>query len=167
MGLASARHAPPHSHDLAPGQALRLRAITVDASSRVTAATDGLRGTFVERDTGSQEGPGAAPGADHNTHPSVLGMTFGSTDDVALHNRLGLPADIKGAAVLSVKGSSDAKEKGLQAGDVVVRAGDRSVREPGDIPAAVADARHAGRSSILLGVWRDGRTTFVAVKLEG
>ncbi len=122
---------------------------------------------LASNDNGQQDGAGGAPNVDHSAHPSVLGMTFGPTDDAGMHNKLGLPADIKGAAVLSVKGSSDAKEKGLQAGDVVVRAGDRSVRGPSDIPAAVADARHAGRSSILLGVWRDGRTTFVAIKLEG
>ena len=122
---------------------------------------------LASNDNGQKDGAGGAPAPDHAAHPNVLGMTFGPTDDAGMHERLGLPADIKGAAVLSVKGSSDAKEKGLQAGDVVVRAGDRSVRGPADIPAAVAEARHAGRSSILLGVWRDGRTTFVAIKLEG
>jgi serine protease Do len=122
---------------------------------------------LASNDTNQQDGAGAPPDASHAQHPNVLGMTFGPADDAGMHNRLGLPADIKGAQVLSVKSSSDAKEKGLQAGDVVVRAGDRSVRGPSDIPAAVADARHAGRSSILLGVYRDGRTTFVAVKLEG
>jgi serine protease Do len=122
---------------------------------------------LASNDNSQQDGAGAPPDASHAQHPNVLGMTFGPADDAGMHNRLGLPADIKGAEVLSVKGSSDAKEKGLQAGDVVVRAGDRSVRGPSDIPAAVADARHAGRSSILLGVYRDGRTTFVAIKLEG
>ena len=122
---------------------------------------------LASNDNSQQGGGAAAPNVDRSAHPSILGMTFGPTDDAGLHNRLGLPADIKGAAVLSVKGASDAKEKGLQAGDVVVRAGDHSVRGPADIPAAVAEARHAGRSSILLGVWRDGRTTFVAIKLEG
>jgi serine protease Do len=122
---------------------------------------------LASNDNSQQGGGAAAPNVDRSAHPSILGMTFGPTDDAGMHNRLGLPADIKGAAVLSVKGASDAKEKGLQAGDVVVRAGDHSVRGPADIPAAVAEARHAGRSSILLGVWRDGRTTFVAIKLEG
>jgi len=122
---------------------------------------------LASNDNGREGGAEAAPDGAKSAHPSALGMTFGATDDPGVHNRLELPADINGALVLSVKGASDADEKGLKAGDVVVRAGDRSVRGPGDIPAAVADAKHAGRSSILLGVFRDGRTTFVPIKLQG
>jgi serine protease Do len=128
----------------------------------------GLRPTesMLAANDGGDDRPGAPPPAER-VHPKALGMSFGAADDAELHERLGLPADVRGAVVLSVKGSSDAGEKGVKPGDVVVRAGDRSVRSPGDIPAAVADAKHAGRSSILLGIYRDGRTTFLPIKLEG
>ena len=99
-------------------------------------------------------------------HPHVLGMTLGSLDDPT-RRRFGVPDGARGAVVLGVKGSSDASDQGLQAGDIIVRAGDVTVSAPHDVEVAVAAARKEGRGSILLGVRRDGHTTFVAVKMDG
>jgi serine protease Do len=149
------------------GDALHLTLLRSGKPMNLTVKS-GLRPTesMLAANDGGDDRPGAPPPAER-VHPKALGMSFGAADDAELHERLGLPADVRGAVVLSVKGSSDAGEKGVKPGDVVVRAGDRSVRSPGDIPAAVADAKHAGRSSILLGIYRDGRTTFLPIKLEG
>ena len=94
-------------------------------------------------------------------HPTVLGMTLGPLD-AATRGHLGLPADVRGAVVLAVKGSSDAGDKGMKAGDIIVRAGDSNVASPADVVAAVASAKKAGRTSILLGIHRDGVTRFAA-----
>jgi serine protease Do len=91
-------------------------------------------------------------------------MMLGSLDgDTRAH--LGVPDAVHGAVVLGVKGSSDAGEKGLKAGDIIVMAGDRSVNSPADVASAVSDAKKDGRSSIRLGVRRDGRTQFLPIKL--
>jgi serine protease Do len=98
-------------------------------------------------------------------HAKALGMTLGALDDATRH-RLGQAADLRGAVVLSVKANSDAGEKGLQAGDILVRAGDSAVAGPADVQAAVARAQKEGLTSILIGFRRDGHTQFVPIKIE-
>ena len=65
-----------------------------------------------------------------------------------------------------MKGTSDAGEKGLHRGDVIVRAGDRDVASAGDVSAAVTEWKKEGRSVIPLAVNRGGRTIFVPIKIE-
>jgi serine protease Do len=92
-------------------------------------------------------------------------MTLAPLDDEA-RSHLGLPADLHGALVAAVKDSSDASDKGMKPGDIIVRAGDSNVAAPADVLAAVALAKKAGRSSILLGIHRDGVTRFAPIKIE-
>jgi serine protease Do len=114
-------------------------------------------------DQGAPGGPKApAPGA------PVLGMQIAPLNPLT-RGQFNVPDSVKGGVVVqSVKGTSDAGDKGLQRGDVIVQAGDRQVASAGDLSAAVADWKKAGRSSIPLGVRRAGGTTaFVAIKIEG
>jgi serine protease Do len=67
----------------------------------------------------------------------------------------------------AVKGSSDAGDKGLKKGDVIVRAGDREVASANDVTAAIGDWKKAGRTSIPLEVTRGGVSLFVPIKIEG
>ena len=61
---------------------------------------------------------------------------------------------------------SDAAKKGLRRGDVVVRANERAVDGPQDVIAAVDAARKAGRTSVLLFIYREGRQLGVPIKIE-
>jgi serine protease Do len=65
----------------------------------------------------------------------------------------------------SIDQSSDASEKGLHRGDVIVFANGHPVTTGAEIATVVADAKKAGRTSVLLGVFRQGRTTFVPIKI--
>ena len=114
------------------------------------------------------EDQGAPDDADprKTPHPAALGMTLGALDE-GTRNRLGLPATTRGVVVLGVKGSSDAGAKGLKAGDIIVKAGDAFVNDPTDVSGAVARAKKAGLTSILIGVRRNGHTLFVPLKIEG
>lgn len=67
--------------------------------------------------------------------------------------------------VARVEPGSVADKRGVQQGDVVVRAGDRDVGAPGDVAAAVDAARKAGRSNVALLVGRGGARLFVALPL--
>jgi serine protease Do len=71
-----------------------------------------------------------------------------------------------GVAIASVAGDSDAGAKGLQRGDVIVRAGETRVSAPADVEAAVAAAKQEGRKSVLLRVSRGGGTLFVPLKVS-
>jgi serine protease Do len=134
----------------------------IDVRSGVRPSEDQL----ASNDNGGDDSQQNAPEAPAAEHPHVLGMTLGALDE-GERRRLSLPSEARGALVLGVKDSSDAGDKGLRAGDLIVRAGDTDVGAPSDVQAAVTHAKQAGRSSILLGVRRDGRTSFVPIKLEG
>jgi serine protease Do len=83
----------------------------------------------------------------------VLGMQLGSADN--------------GVAVEGVSPDSDAGEKGLQTGDVILRAGDHATRAPHDVADAAAEAKKAGRKEVLLLIARGGQQLFVPLKVEG
>ncbi len=71
-----------------------------------------------------------------------------------------------GVAITRVEPGSVAAERGLRAGDVVLRAGERDAANPQDVVDAVKSAREAGRPSIALQVERDGARRFIALPLR-
>ncbi|HEY0265260.1 MAG TPA: Do family serine endopeptidase [Rhizomicrobium sp.] len=72
-----------------------------------------------------------------------------------------------GAVITKVDPDSDAADKGLQPGDVVLKIGSRTVHTPADFQSGVAEAKKGGRSSVLLLVARgQGGTAFVAIDIE-
>ena len=93
----------------------------------------------------------------------------GEADDGRMLGALGLQvtpdAQGKGVRVAGIDANSDAAQKGLQRGDLILRAGDRATNTPTDLRAAVAEARKAGRKSVLLFVGRGAAHTFVPVDI--
>ena len=116
--------------------------------------------------TEDESGGGAGTGAHTAPGSPVLGMDLAQLNPAA-RQEFNLSANAHGVVVEDVKGSSDASDKGLQRGDVIVRAGDREVANAGDVAAAVTEWKKAGRKSIPLAITRSGRTLFVPVKIEG
>jgi serine protease Do len=86
--------------------------------------------------------------------------------DQAERQRFSVRPGVNGVVVESVGENSDAADKGLKAGDVIVKAGAHAANQPADVAAAVADARRDGRKSVLLLVNRSGQTIFVPVDLD-
>jgi serine protease Do len=110
-----------------------------------------------------------SPGPDHPAAGApVLGMQLGPLN-ADTRGQFNIPDNVKGGVVVeSVKGSSDAGDKGLQRGDVIVQAGDHEVASASDVAAAVSEWKKAGRSAIPLGVRRGGQTTaFIPIKIAG
>jgi serine protease Do len=71
-----------------------------------------------------------------------------------------------GVVITKVDPNSDAADKGLQPGDVVLKIGSVAVRTPQDVQSGIAAARKGGRKSVLLLVARSqGGTGFVAVDI--
>jgi serine protease Do len=111
---------------------------------------------------------GALPAA---TRPSpepqtgeVLGLTLAPlTPDVA--GQLGLPPDTEGLVVGDVDEMSEAFAKGLREGDVITEAGQQRVARIKDLEDRIAEARNAGRKSLLLLIRRGGDPRFVALEL--
>lgn len=150
------------------GDLLRLEIIR-DGKRRMIEVRSGTRPS--ERELAANDNasgaPGrATPGAAPSAQAPVLGMALGPLDE-ATRNRLNLPADVRGALVQSVDQTSDAGSKGLRRGDVITRANDRTIDAPADLAEVVEAAKKAGRTSVLVGVFRNGRTAFLPIKVSG
>jgi serine protease Do len=74
------------------------------------------------------------------------------------------PNPAGGVKVERVLEGSDAARKGLRAGDIIERIGDRRIATAEDVSAAIASARAAGRKDALLLVRRQGHTLFLPVE---
>jgi serine protease Do len=107
-----------------------------------------------------------APGGGATASHQVLGMSL-ATIDPTTRQAYNIAPTTHGVVVESVKGSSDAGDKGLRRGDVIVRAGDREVASAADVSAAIGDWKKSGRTSIPLEVSRNGVSKFVPIKIEG
>jgi serine protease Do len=86
-----------------------------------------------------------------------------STMTDALRETFGVPAGTEGLAVLEVDETSEAWTKGLRPGDVITEAGQRPVADIAGFEERVAEARDAGRRSLLLLIRRAGEPRFVAL----
>jgi serine protease Do len=150
-----------------PGDALHVEVVR-EGKRRTIEIRSGVRPS--ERDLASNDNtPGG--GADRGSptqpsRPSVLGMALSPLDGET-RSKLNAPATLNGVLVESVDQSSDAGQKGLRRGDVIVRAGDRAVASAADLAAVVEAAKKANRTSVLVGVFRAGRTTFLPLKVSG
>jgi serine protease Do len=151
-----------------PGDALRLDVIR-DGRRHAVEVRSGVRPSERELSSndntpGGRQGPGGSP--PQAQAPAVLGLSLTPLDE-ATRRQLNLPADVQGAVVTAIDSSSDAAQKGLRRGDVLVRAGDRPVASAADLAAVVDAAKRANRTSVLVGVHRAGRTLFLPLKISG
>jgi serine protease Do len=72
-----------------------------------------------------------------------------------------------GVVITRVDPDSDAADKGLQPGDVVLKINNRAVKSPADFQSGVSEAQKGGRKSVLLLVARSqGGTGFVAIDID-
>ncbi len=77
-----------------------------------------------------------------------------------------IPKDVEGVLVSDVANLSEAAEKGMMPGDVIVEVNQQAVTAPEDAREIVAKAEKGGRSSVLLLVNREGDVRFVALRLN-
>jgi serine protease Do len=151
----------------------RVGATPIGRNARVEILRSGARRTLnmrlAERPSeqvlaSANQPPEATPepegGAGAGVAQSSLGVSVRplSTED---RTRYELRANETGLVVTSVDPSSDAAQKGVAVGDVILQAGGRTVRTPQELTAAVDAARRAGRPLLLQLDGRAGRR-FVA-----
>lgn len=129
--------------------------------------TQNLKITLGRREL-AEAGEGGAstvPSAPSTTEQTVLGMSLAPlTAESAAE--LSLPSDAQGLVVHSVDSEGAAYDKGLRAGDVITEAGQQPVTSLADLQARIAEAKEAGRKSLLMMVRRAGEPRFVALPIE-
>ncbi|WP_265564502.1 Do family serine endopeptidase [Sphingomicrobium arenosum] len=96
----------------------------------------------------------------------ALGMTLQPLND-QIREGLRLEEDLEGVIISRVDPGSNAAQRGLQRGEVIMRVNRREVRSLSDVTAAVNAARAAGRDSVLVLVKRGRQPArYVGIELE-
>ena len=149
-GRQRRRPAPDRDlHRQPPGQAGRSQGHDRRASRRQGGLQRRRPRAMLEPASGQRHGPG----------PVVADA--GSAQDLSIS-----PTPSTGVVITKVDPDSDAADKGLQPGDVVLKVGNRMVTTPQDVQAGVAEAKKGGRKSVLLLVAPARAVTgFVAVDI--
>ena len=125
-----------------------------------------LKVTLGRREAAEGAVPAAQPGGETEEPAEVelLGLTLTPVND-ELRSQLELEDDASGLVVTDIDTLSEAHEEGVRAGDVITEAGQQKLNTIKDLEDRIAEAREAGRKSILLLVRRAGEPRFVALQL--
>jgi len=107
---------------------------------------------------------GSAPNAAGAGAP-VIGLSVKPITPDA-RRTYGLDADVRGLVITDVDDNSDAGQKGVKPGDVIMLADSQPVNTAADLANIVAALKKAGRPSILLLISRDGRNVPLPVSLK-
>jgi len=84
----------------------------------------------------------------------------------AIARSVNLPADARGVIVTAVDPNSDAAERGIRRGDLIMSVNRQPVTTPAQVQQAVEAARRAGRTSVLLLVKRgNAPEAFVGIQI--
>lgn len=95
----------------------------------------------------------------------ALGLTVRSITPSARQD-FAIPGNVEGVLVSRVMEGSEAYEKDLMEGDVIVEVNQQKVSTPDEVAEIIASAEKSRRSSILLLVNRAGDVRFVALRLQ-
>jgi serine protease Do len=96
----------------------------------------------------------------------ALGLNLSTMND-ELRKRYSLKDDLKGVVVTRVDPNSNAADKRIQAGEVIVEVGQEPVTSPADVTKRIDSLKSEGRKSALLLVANaQGEVRFVAVSIE-
>lgn len=101
--------------------------------------------------------PSAAPEKPASTEPTALadlGLELQSSEDG------------EGVTIATVNEDTDAAEKGLRKGDVIVEVNSQKVSAPADVDKQVQSAKKRGRKAVLMVVKRGKQRRFIAVQLN-
>lgn len=127
-------------------------------------ATQTLMITLGRREEAQNAVPASVPAPNEPVEKDILGVTVTAISD-ELREKLNLDASATGLVVGAVDEGSEAFEKGLRAGDVITEAGQQNLSSIKDLEDRIAEAKEAGRKSLLLLVRRSGEPRFVALSL--
>ncbi len=137
-----------------------------DASTKLVVVRDGQNkdlsvklGAFPSSDKLAALTEDQGNGRSDHEQMKDLGLTLAPASEVE-------GAGEEGVAVTDVDPSSEAADKGLKPGDVILEVGGKGVKSPTDVADGVRDASKKGRKAVLLQVQANRQTRFVALSLE-
>ncbi|MGD0189352.1 MAG: DegQ family serine endoprotease [Rhizomicrobium sp.] len=136
-------------------------AVIRDGKDQTITATIGAR---KEEQVASNEGPEVDSSVGATGEAMGLGLTAVTPEVRRAYN---LDDHVNGVLVTRVDPDSDAADKGIEPGDVVVSIANRTVHTPQDIKSSLAGAQSQGRKSVLVLVeGANSGQRFVALKVS-
>jgi serine protease Do len=132
---------------IAPGQKAELTVWRKNAAQTINVTITSMPKDQQNSTTGQPIQPGDSESLDS------FGLTVVPSDDG------------KGVVVTDVDPDSDAADKGIRSGDVIVSANNQPVKDVGDINAAIKNAEKEGRKAILLQIETNDQSRFVALPI--
>jgi len=134
-----------------------------DSPAKLTVVRDGKQqpanvklGTFPNSDrlaSLEQDAPGKAD------EMKELGLTLSPAGELQ-------GAGDEGVAITEVDPRSEASEKGLKAGDVILEVGGKTVTRPSQVVDGIREAKEKGRKAVLMQVKSSRQSRFIALSLE-
>ena len=151
-----------------------------DLTRRVAALQAGMRASFTVNRQGvtktltveigqrkDQQVASAEP-AEEGAMPGATGEAMGlglAAVTPEMRRSYNLDGNVEGVLITRVDPNSDAADKGLEPGDVLLTVGNRAVHTPHDVESRIADAHAQGRKSVLLLVSGSNGQRYVAVDI--
>jgi serine protease Do len=134
------------------GEPIRLE-VRRDGQMREVVVRSGTRPSEDALASNDRTGPGGPSAEDEGAKLGSLGLQIAPDEQG------------QGVRIAGIDDGSDAAQKGLRRGDVILRANEHATKTPADLKAVIAEAKKAGKKSVLLFVARGGQHTFVPVEL--
>ena len=123
-----------------------------------------VRGQPETPDETTPGSPAVAPGAEAARQSLGISLTPLTPQ---VRSELKLAPDIAGVVIAAISPSSDAASQGLQRGDVILSINQVPTPSPAAAATAVAEARRAGRDTVLMFVQRGSNPArFIGIKLQ-
>ncbi|HEX4293638.1 MAG TPA: Do family serine endopeptidase, partial [Rhizomicrobium sp.] len=136
--------------------------LTVDRGGKIETITAHIAPRKDEKVASNDKGE-AVPGAVGATGTAMgLGLAAVTPETRRVFN---LDDGAQGVLITKVDPDSDAADKGLQPGDVVMSVSNKTVHTPQDVQKGIAEAQGMGRKSVLLLVATSGGSRYIAVDI--
>jgi len=94
-----------------------------------------------------------------------LGLLLSNiTDD--MRSKFGIPQGVNGVLIINVKSETDAADKGILPGDIIIEISQNKVFTPRDVEMRVAEEIRSSRDFALMLINRKGTLSYIALKLK-
>ena len=94
-----------------------------------------------------------------------LGLLLTNISD-DLRSKFGIPENLNGVLILNVRSETDASDKGILPGDIIIEVSQNKVFSPSDVEMRVDEEVKSSRDFALLLINRKGTLSYIALKLN-
>jgi serine protease Do len=124
--------------------------------------------TIGELEKAEEEGlitPKPSSSEESGVNVEMMGFTLKTLNN-ALRSKYSISTNTEGVLIIDIKPLSEAAQKGLQIGDVIMEINQQPVSKDKEVSDIIDKAKANGRKSVLLLVNNKGNTRFIALRIK-